>query len=212
MFLLETIVTTGEATMSSAASTTASAETAAVAAKSIPDIGQMLQRVNWAAPSWDLFIVLFFVVAVFLYGMSLGRDRIIITLVGIYMALAVVQNAPFLKGLQADVAVGDFFAFRVSTFLGVFVVLFFMLSRSALLRTFGNLASGKWWQVLLFSIFHVGLLISTIISYLPGDAINNLAPLTRQVFSGEMARFAWVTAPILAMMLIREERPPGFDR
>jgi len=37
----------------------------------------------------DLFIILFFVIAAFLYGFSLGRDRIVAILVSIYMGLAV---------------------------------------------------------------------------------------------------------------------------
>ena len=42
-------------------------------------------NINWAAPSWDLFIILFFIVAAFLYGLSLGRNRVIVILVSIYM-------------------------------------------------------------------------------------------------------------------------------
>lgn len=169
------------------------------------DLASYLANINWAAPTWDLFIVLFFVITVFLYGMSLGRDRIIVILVSIYMALAVVSNAPFLGNWDANVKVGDFFAFRVTTFLGLFVLLFFVLSRSALQRTFGNLAAGSWWQVLLFSVFHVGLLVSITLSFLPPDAITHLAPLTQRVFASDLARFLWIVAPIGGMVLIKHE-------
>src|SRR5687767_4847400 len=128
MFLFETVVTTN-----------GSSGVAAGAANMGQDVIHWLQAVNWASPSWDLFIVLFFLVTVFLYGMSLGRDRIIVILVSIYMALAVVSNAPILGKLDATVNLGQFFAFRVTTFLGIFVLLFFLLSRSALLKTFGSL-------------------------------------------------------------------------
>lgn len=178
-----------------------------IALKSAPtDFLNWFGSVDWSNPTWDLFIVLFFLVTVFLYGMSLGRDRIVITLISIYMSLAVVSNAPFLQGLQADVAVGQFFAFRISTFLGVFLALFFLLSRSSLLRNFGSMASGSWWQVLIFSTFHVGLLISITLSFLPQDALNHLAPQTLQVFTTETARFAWIAAPVVAMALIPGEK------
>ena len=65
-------------------------------------IANAVTGVNWAQPSWDLFIILFFIVIVFFYGMMLGRDRIIIILVSIYMALAVVSNAPFIGQLRID--------------------------------------------------------------------------------------------------------------
>ena len=44
--------------------------------------------------------------------------RIIVILVSIYMALAVVSNAPLLARLHADVNLSEYFAFRVTTFLG----------------------------------------------------------------------------------------------
>jgi hypothetical protein len=169
------------------------------------DLMNYLSKIDWSSPTWDLFIVLFFIVTVFLYGMSLGRDRIIVILVSIYMALAVVSNAPILGNLDASVNIGQYFAFKVTTFLGLFVLLFFLLSRSALLKTFGNLASGTWWQVMLFSIFHVGLLVSITLSFLPTDAVNHLAPITRQVFASETAKFLWIVAPIVSMAMLKSE-------
>ncbi|MBI4458026.1 hypothetical protein HY633_03630 [Candidatus Uhrbacteria bacterium] len=190
MFLLETVVANTNEVATGTTSVTV-------------DLLSLLARVNWASPTWDLFIVLFFIVTVFLYGMSLGRDRIIVILVSVYMALAVVSNAPFLGRLQADININQYFAFKVTTFLGIFILLFFLLSRSALLRTFGNLAAGSWWQVMVFSAFHVGLLVSITLSFLPPDAIGHLAPLTKQVFASETGKFAWVVLPIVGMVMLR---------
>ncbi len=197
MFLFETVVTSN--------TNDATAGIAAGAANMGHDVVNWLQAINWAAPTWDLFIVLFFLVTVFLYGMSLGRDRIIVILVSIYMALAVVSNAPILGKLDASINLGQFFAFRVTTFLGIFVLLFFLLSRSALLKTFGSLAAGSWWQVLMFSVFHVGLLVSITLSFLPPDAVGHLAPVTRQIFASDMGRFFWIVAPIFGMAVLKSE-------
>ena len=57
---------------------------AAVATTSVSrDFLHMLSVVNWSAPSQDLFVVLLFIVTVFLYGISLGRGRIVVVLVSI---------------------------------------------------------------------------------------------------------------------------------
>lgn len=149
-----------------------------------------------------MFIVLFFLVAAFLYGFSLGRDRVIVILVSLYMALAVVNYAPFIKNLNAEINLStSLFAFRISAFLGVFLALFFFLSRSAILHSLasGN-APGKWWQVLLFSVLHAGLLVSVVLSFLPVETLGYLAPATREIFTSEFGRFLWVTLPILAMV------------
>lgn len=161
-------------------------------------------KIDWTHPSWDLFIILFFVIAGFLYGLSLGRDRIIVILISVYMALAVVNSAPFIGNFQADIGIDQFFAFRISTFVVVFIILFFMMSRSALLATVASSDTrGSWWQVLLFSFLHVGLLISITLSFLPPSAATHLAPLTQKIFVEDIGRFIWIIAPILAMVLIK---------
>jgi hypothetical protein len=193
MFLLETTVVTN------------ASEAATGTVNVGGDLLAYLMRVNWSAPTWDLFIVIFFLVTVFLYGMSLGRDRIIVILVSIYMALAVVSNLPVLGKLDAGVSFGQYFALKVTTFLGLFVLLFFLMSRSALEKTFGNLAAGKWWQIMLFSTFHVGLLVSITLSFLPVAAVESLAPITRAVFASEMGKFFWIVAPIVSMSVVKVE-------
>ncbi|PIS40876.1 MAG: hypothetical protein COT26_01065 [Candidatus Kerfeldbacteria bacterium CG08_land_8_20_14_0_20_43_14] len=155
---------------------------------------------NWSQPSWDLFIILFFVIAAFLYGLSLGRDRIIVIMVSIYMGLAIVNTAPFLA--NTVITIQSPFVIKISVFLGVFVALFFFLSRSALLRTLAaSDAQGRWWQVLIYSILHVGLLVSVVLNYLNPAAIAKLAPLTQRIFATPNARFIWIIAPIIAMIL-----------
>lgn len=165
-----------------------------------------LQSINWATPTWDLFILFFFIIGAFLYGLSLGRERIIIILISIYMALAVINTAPFLDklyGKELIINIGQDFAIKVTLFFGVFVVLFFLLSRSALSRSFGNASAGSWWQVILFSFLHVGLLTSVVLSFLPSQTASHLLPITQQIFASEIGKFIWIIAPIVAMILFK---------
>lgn len=164
---------------------------------------RVFSNVNWLEPSWDMFIVLFFVIASLLYGISLGRDRIIVILVSIYMALAIVNYIPFITAFTARISVNDAFALRVSVFLGIFILLFFFLSHSALLRTLGHAAAqGPLWQVMIFSFLHVGLLISVTLSFFPRDLATVLSPLTQGFFTSDIARAAWVSLPVLAMVML----------
>ncbi len=155
---------------------------------------------NFFQPTWDVFIILFFVIAALVYGVSLGRDRILVILVSIYMALAVVKYLPFITDYSANVSVNNAFAFRISLFLGIFILLFFFLSQSALLRTFGNDArQGSWIQVIVFSFLHVGLLISVTLSFLPAEMTSTLSPLTMLIFESDAGRAFWIIVPIVAM-------------
>ncbi|MFA5935245.1 MAG: hypothetical protein WC787_00090 [Patescibacteria group bacterium] len=161
-----------------------------------------LSSLNWTNPTWDIFILLFFVVGALLYGLSLGRDRVIVILVGIYMALAVVTNAPALTSLNVALNLNDNYVLRISFFLGIFVVVFFLLSRSALLKTIGRSgAPGSWWQTIIFSIMQVGLLMSVTLNFLPREMTQGLTEITKQIFMSDEGRSAWLILPIAFMII-----------
>jgi hypothetical protein len=166
-----------------------------------------LLNLNWAAPSWDLFIILFFIVAAFLYGLSLGRNRVIVILVSIYMALAIVNTAPYLNDFSAEINYNNASIFKFTLFVGLFIVLFFLLSRGALIRTIASSDSaGAWWQSIIFSFFHVGLILSILMSYLPQDMANHISEGMRNLFISDPAKFFWLVAPIFVMVLIRKKK------
>ncbi len=157
---------------------------------------------NWAAPTWDIFILLFFVIGALLYGLSLGRDRVIIILVAVYMGLAVVSNTPLLTHLNFTLNVNQNSIFKITFFLGLFVIFFFLLSRSALLKTIGGTnAPGSWWQTIIFSILQVGLLISITLNFLPVNMTQGLSEGTKQIFMGDNGRSAWMILPIIFMII-----------
>jgi hypothetical protein len=175
-------------------------------------IQAFFQSLNWGSPSWDLFIFLFFIIGALLYGLSLGRDRVIVILVSMYMALAVVSNTPALNSLNLQLQVNQSFALKITFFLGIFVVLFFLLSRSALLKTIGSSgAPGSWWQTIVFSVLQVGLLISITLSFLPSELTNNLSSITKQIFMSDNGRSAWMIIPILFMAIAPKGSGGGGD-
>lgn len=162
---------------------------------------------NWAAPTWDVFILLFFLIGALLYGLSLGRDRIIVILVSMYMALAIVSNTPMLSSLDVSLQLNSNAVLKITFFLGLFVVLFFLVTRSALLKTIGGSgAPGSWWQTILFSILQVGLLISITLNLLPKEVTQGLSSATRQIFMSDQGRSAWMVLPVIIMILAPKQK------
>lgn len=155
-------------------------------------------NIDWANPSWDLFLIAFFVIGSLLYGISLGKDRIIAILVSIYMALAVVHALP---DFVLDVKLNENFTLQITAFLSVFVILFFLLSRSAILNSIDTSQQGRWWQVIIFSILHVGLLVSVSMSFMPEVFVDKFAEITKFAFTNEWTQFGWILAPIAAMVV-----------
>lgn len=166
-------------------------------------LDEALAKVNLDNPSWDLFLVGFFVVGALLYGLSLGKDRIISIMVSIYMALAVVAALP---DFVLNIKVNESYTLQITAFLSVFIILFFLLSRQAVLNALSPNNEGKWWQTLIFSILHVGLLISVTMSFLPELMLSKFSPLTQYVFTNEWTAFAWIAAPIVAMIVVGRSR------
>lgn len=165
-----------------------------------------ITSINWTQPSWDLFIVLFFVVAAFLYGLSLGRDRIVAILVSMYMALAISTNAPYLTSFTATISINNGSILKVTVFLGMFLVLFFLLSRSALMNTIASAdAQGRWWHAIVFSFFHVGLMLSITLGYMPTDVVKHISEGMRNLFISDEAKFFWLVAPVVMMALVQKE-------
>ncbi len=170
------------------------------ATEQVKQWGWDIQHLDWANPSWDVFIFLFFIVSSLLYGISLGRDRIIIIMVSMYMSLALIKVMP---DFVLNIMVNGQYAYQIGTFVTLFVVLFFLLSRSALSRTLGlNARDGAWYQTLIFSILHVGLLLSITLSFLPPEMLEKFAPVTRELFTQKWSQFFWIAAPIVAMILL----------
>lgn len=161
---------------------------------------QLLSSINWTSPSWDLFIILLFFVGAFLYGLSLGRDRILVILTSIYMALAIVNTAPYLTTTTVGFNVNGGSFFKVTIFLGTFLVLFFLVSRSAV-KSFAGDSSGRWWHSIVFSFFHVGLMLSIILKYLPDEILKNISAPMQSYLISDPARFFWLVAPIVVMAL-----------
>jgi hypothetical protein len=171
------------------------------------DIQNLLASVNWTTPTWDLFILIFFLAAVFLYGFSLGRDRIIIILISIYISLTLIYYFPFFEAVNsAELKFGEAYIFQIGLFLFAVLAIFFLISRSAVYSIFGGGSQGSWWQVLLFSFLQVGLFLSIVLSFLPEEIISELAPLTKQVFIGRDVQFVWLLAPVLAMVLVGKRK------
>jgi hypothetical protein len=87
------------------------------------------------------------------------------------------------------------------------------LGRSALVHTIAASDNpGKWWQSILFSFFHVGLMLSILMSYLPQDMVNNVSADMRNLFISDPAKFFWLVTPIIIMVLIRKpkKQPPMY--
>ncbi|MDD3887176.1 MAG: hypothetical protein PHN19_00170 [Patescibacteria group bacterium] len=162
--------------------------------------------VNWSLPSWDLFIIIFFVLAILIYGMSLGRERVLAVLVSVYISLAITTNLPFInEKMSMKFGLGPVFVLQILSFFGCIAGIFFLLSRVGALSGFVGKPSIP--VIALFSVLQVGLIISCVLSFLPPTALAYLSSMVRFAFASDIGRFLWILAPMGALYLIREKEP-----
>lgn len=166
-------------------------------------IQMLLRTFNWHSPSWDLFILLFWIVVSVIYAFSSGRSRILTILISVYMAQLLVLQMPFLGTTVSDklhVATGSLQ--QLAAFIILFILLFIFLGRYA----FKSSADGRQFSAigfgLIFAFTQVGLLINIIVNYLPEHVKNTFSPLITFIFLHPNSNFVWLALPVVCLVLI----------
>lgn len=162
----------------------------------------LVRTFNWHVPSWDLFIVLFWVVGSVLYAFAAGRGRLLSILVSVYMAKLLVIEAPFLQKLvNTKLNIVTVSLQHLATFAGLFLVLFFFLSKYG----FRTAAEGRNGATLVFGIpfalLQVGLLINIVLGFVPPHVQHGLHPLIQFLFLQSGTGFIWLLAPVVYLIL-----------
>lgn len=153
----------------------------------------------WSNPTWDLILVFAMLAIGFFYGISTGKRRIAATLIYTYVTLAVFAALPLDK-LNQIFGIKEEFFLKIGVFLVIFTLLaFFLKSR----KSRGFAPAGAWWQIFLLSFLQVGLLIHTILNFLPQERIKLLAPLTKKFFASPDLHIWWLVIPIAAVIILR---------
>lgn len=169
----------------------------------IQQVQHLVQSFNWHSPSWDLFIILFWLVASVIYAFAAGRGRILTILMSVYMSRLIVLQAPFLsEQVGKKLPTATLAIQQLATFGILFIVLFIFLGRFA----FKTSADGRRMSSIpfgiVFAFLQVGLLINIVLNYLPKDFTDSLAPLLRFLFINDAASFVWLVAPVIFLIIL----------
>lgn len=169
----------------------------------IERLQQLAQSFNWHSPSWDLFIVLFWIVASVIYAFAAGRGRILTILMSVYISRLIVLEAPFLSEQVAKKLPNATLSIQqLATFVILFAILFIFLGRfafktSADTRRMSSIPFG-----IVFAFLQIGLLINIVVQYLPQAYRDNMAPLLQFIFVKDPASFVWLVLPIVFLIAL----------
>ncbi len=161
--------------------------------------------------------VLFFVVVVFLVAFSLGKTRILLAVLSVYIAGFLEFIFPFNSKIQPFFVKSDWlglapaFWLNLSVFLIIFLISLAILNRS-ILKPKMSLQESSPFTILFLSILVSGFLTSLIFSYLlaslpaKSNFLATLSPWLLKYFATKNAQFVWAVLPLLAMMFLRRKR------
>lgn len=166
-------------------------------------------------PSWDLFLTIFFSVGI-AYGMILQREKAIVTLIAIYMALVLTDIlfepiSQFFVGEKT--LLGSFFIRSSASPFTIQAITFVVLI--VLVTTKSGLSGGSDGagllspiEIFVYSFLNVALITTTILAYIPDESRNNI------IQASSIASFLishgswWLILPVLAMVFFGWNRYP----
>lgn len=166
---------------------------------------EFLAKIYWFTPTWDLFVILFLIVAAFLLGLTMGRNKIIVLLISIYVAIVVINFFPFGDIFEIP-KTSDNFVYPIAIFIVTVFIFYILLSNSALKKALRRTGDKSVFLICLFSLFCIGLVLSVVLSFFPKDLVETLNPVTQKLFMSELSQFLWALVPVLGMAVIRKRR------
>lgn len=173
---------------------------------------------SFAAPSWDLFTILFLIITVG-YGFLMQRERIVVTMVAAYIGIVFSQLfwQSIAKFFQGDnPLLGKYFIhgnfsqtqIQMALFLGT---MFLVATKAGI-----DAERGEGWlsplELLIISALTGALILATVVGYLPADAQHTLAEQSRFVTYLVQHHDLWIMAPAIALVALGFRRPRYRDR
>jgi len=149
-------------------------------------------------PTWDVVLVVFFAASL-VYGFLLGKDKIMVTMLGAYVGLVIAnqwgaQAFNWLSGqsgvLNTGWMHGSLSIFIVKTSLFAIVLLIVALKGGWLTRAPGG--GGPFGMVapLVYSVLNAALISSSVLEFLPEETLKQV--IEKSVIAGPLAaHYAW---------------------
>jgi len=147
-----------------------------------------------AAMSQNAMLLIFIALVSFVYGMLLGKHKLMTVLINIYVAFAVVSVIP--KAMITD------YNEKMLIFLGILVVMT-ILDKRFFDISFSGAGSGFLFRVFSMSFLEIVLVLSIIFSYTPAKiALTYISSDAYKYLTTDWMPLVWMAAPLVYMFFI----------
>jgi len=162
---------------------------------------------------WDWLLVLIFLAVALVYGLTMGRNRLVIVMLGVYFSWLLTRAIPWKELTWLGIKEAPASTIQIFIFLALVLGFYFLIPHSALryAMKLGGRGRGAWWQILVLSVLQIGLVLAMVMSFLPVKVTAGLSPLARTIFTGSLAQFVWLLLPITAIMFLRGRQQYSYE-
>lgn len=158
-------------------------------------------------PTWDLIVIVGFIFFI-VYSLILQKDKILTSLVAVYVSIVVTQTlgdkvAAFFMGnnfignfwIKANL---DPFWVKIGLF---FTIIIFFAIRSDIVVNMKKDNNGSIFMNLLYSISYTALLVSSVLTFLPGPLQNSFILQSRLANFLYQHQTWWVILPVILLLI-----------
>jgi hypothetical protein len=141
-------------------------------------------------------------VALVLYGLSVGKTRALVSLLSIYVAYTLAVLFPFFERVQSKMPESAQAGVGAAVFLILYVLTFIALSHAT---TKGRLTLGEISvaKVAVISVVQLGLLASMTLSLIPAELAQKSFGSLLPYVSGKYALWAWAAVSLVIMPFMK---------
>jgi len=161
------------------------------------DISALLSRLGVSqALTQDISLLIVIALLSFVFGMFIGRYKLITILINIYVSFAITMVVP--------VQFFSDYLYKLIFFLAGLLILTLVSKRLFEIYISGS-GSGFLWRVFVMSFLEVVFLISVIASIVPKKImLGYISPTAFQYLASDIARLVWMIIPLAFMFFIHK--------
>lgn len=162
---------------------------------------------NIGLPSlnYGWLIALFFIFAILLIAITLGKSRMLLALLSLYIAAFLEAHFAYFEKLRQVIKTLPDYWLHFGLFLLIYFIAFGILNHSALKHRL-TLAESSIFAIILIALVEIGFLASILISYLPPEALKQVPASTIPFFATKNAQFWWALVSLATLLLSKKKK------
>lgn len=161
------------------------------------DIGKLLVSFGVSPQlTQDISLLALLIILSFVFGMFIGRYKLITILVNIYVAFAVTMAVP--AQYFSD------YSYKLIFFLASIIILT-LISKQLFEIYISGSGSSFLWRVFVMSFLELAFLLSLVLTIIPKKvALGYISPMAYGYLATENARLAWTVIPLVFLFFIHK--------